>query len=180
MKYTGTNPSSTNRIASGSLGVFVENTRVGTFGTDSLVVSGSTLISSSLKVIGTQSLTGSLNISGSVVIDGILFATEKSFNIVHPTQPNKRLVYGVLEGPEHAVYVRGRTSHNIIELPEEWVGLVDESTITVQLTPVGTYQSVYVDTIKNNKVYIKSEDFLDCFYLIYGERKDINKLQTIQ
>ena len=72
MKYTGINPSATNRIASGSLGVFVENTRVGTFGTDSLVVSGSTVLSSSLEVIGEENLTGSLNVSGSAEIIGAL------------------------------------------------------------------------------------------------------------
>jgi hypothetical protein len=72
MKYTGINPSATNRIASGSLGVFVENTKVGTFGTDSLVVSGSTVLSSSLEVIGEENLTGSLNVSGSAEIIGAL------------------------------------------------------------------------------------------------------------
>ena len=40
-------------------------------------------------------------------------------------------MYGAIEGPEFGVYVRGKVNGNIIELPEEWVGLVDESTITV-------------------------------------------------
>jgi len=72
MKYTGINPSATNRIASGSLGVFVENTRVGTFGTDSLVVSGSTILSSSLDVIGTENIDGALIVSGSTILSGSL------------------------------------------------------------------------------------------------------------
>jgi len=63
MKYTGINPSATNRIASGSLGVFVENSRVGTFGTDSLVVSGSTTLSGSLVSEGSSILAGGLDLS---------------------------------------------------------------------------------------------------------------------
>jgi hypothetical protein len=85
-----------------------------------------------------------------------------------------------LEGPEHAVYCRGRINNETIELPEEWTGLVDEKTITVQLTPIGHFQSIYVGEIKNNKVYLKCEDHIDCFYFVQGTRKDIPSLQIIQ
>lgn len=124
--------------------------------------------------------TGSAGILGNLVIDGTLEATEKSFNIAHPTQPGKRLIYGVLEGPEHAVYCRGKVDGGIINLPEEWTGLVDESTITVQLTPIGEFQSVYVSHVSDNKVYLKSEDHINCYYLVHGTRKDVEKLQTVR
>ena len=42
-----------------------------------------------------------------VNITGHLVASTKSFNIPHPIDDNKRLVYGCLEGPEHSVYNRG-------------------------------------------------------------------------
>jgi hypothetical protein len=124
--------------------------------------------------------TGSATFSGSVIINGVLQATEKSFVIDHQEKPGQKLVYGVLEGPEHAVYCRGRVHDDYIELPEEWSWLVDEKTLTVQLTPVGHFQTIYVSKIKDNKVYLKCEDMIDCYYFIQGTRKDINKLQTIQ
>ena len=81
MKYTGINPSATNRIASGSLGVFVENTRVGTFGTDSLVVSGSTTLSGSLDSIGPINQVGTLTIDGNTVITGST-TVSSSLNVI--------------------------------------------------------------------------------------------------
>jgi hypothetical protein len=129
---------------------------------------------------GSARVSGSMVVTGSLFVSGSIFGIDKSFSIEHPTQPNKRLVYGVLEGPEHAVYCRGRIQKEEIELPEEWIGLVDEKSITVQLTPIGHFQSIYIGEIKNNKVYLKCEDHIDCYYFIQGTRKDINKLQIIQ
>jgi len=131
-------------------------------------------------------LTGSLNVSGSqnyvgdVNINGTLTATVKSFLIEHPTQPGKKLQYGNLEGPEHAVYFRGRSTSSIIELPEEWTGLVDEESITVQLTSIGKFQPLYVSNITSTRVEIQVSEpiSLNYHYLIHGERKDIDKLIT--
>jgi hypothetical protein len=129
---------------------------------------------------GSARVSGSMVVTGSLFVSGSIFGIDKSFSIDHPTQPGKRLVYGVLEGPEHAVYYRGRIQKEEIELPEEWVELVDESSITVQLTPIKHFQSIYVGEIKDNKVYLKCEDHIDCYYFIQGTRKDIQKLQIIQ
>lgn len=78
MKYTGLNPTDVNKTASGSLGVFVESTQVGTFGTNSLVVSGSTTLSGSLTNIGPQTQSGSLNIIGNTVVTGSLIVVTGS------------------------------------------------------------------------------------------------------
>ena len=107
-------------------------------------------------------------------VEGSFAATSKSFVIDHPTKENYQLVYGSLEGPEHGVYVRGKTRDDIIELPEYWTELVDEDTITVQLTSIGNHNS-WVDKIEDNKVYIGGGA---AFYFIQAERKDIDKLQT--
>jgi len=115
-------------------------------------------------------------------INGTLEASEKSFNIKHPTKEDKRLIYGVLEGPEHAVYVRGKINTNVIELPEEWTGLVDEDTITVQLTSIGSHQNLYVVDIKDNKIFIKNGNTfsskINAFYFVQGTRKDVKPLIT--
>lgn len=114
-------------------------------------------------------------------VNGEISATNKSFVIEHPTKPNMKLRYGSLEGPENGVYVRGKLENsNIIELPDYWTGLVDNNSITVHLTPIGNYDKLYVDKILNNKIYIKSKKLfgrINCFYIVYAERKDIPKMK---
>ena len=113
-------------------------------------------------------------------VGGTLTATVKSFIIDHPTKPEKKLQYGVLEGPEHSVFVRGRIKNaDYIALPDYWHALVDENTITVNLTPVGKKQDVWVEETSEYGIKIGYDsDTVDCFYTIYAERKDIDKLVT--
>jgi hypothetical protein len=106
---------------------------------------------------------------------GNFTAVTKSFDIEHPTKENMRLRYASLEGPENGVYVRGTTTESVIELPDYWTGLVDEDSITVNLTSVGSSQDIYVIEVKDNKVYIGG-DLKKAFFTVYGERKDVNKL----
>jgi hypothetical protein len=108
---------------------------------------------------------------------GNFAATSKSFDIEHPTKENMRLRYGSLEGPENGVYVRGITTTNIIELPDYWVGLVYNDSITVSLTPFESPQNIYVEKIEDNKVYIGGE-LTKAFFTVYGERKDIDRLSV--
>jgi hypothetical protein len=112
-------------------------------------------------------------------VNGTFGATSKSFVIPHPLKEGKKLVHGAIEGPEFGVYDRGRFFDGIIELPDYWVNLVDESTITVQLTGDGFVMSPYVKEIKDNKVFVGNRfPFLkpNGFYTVYGERKDIDKI----
>jgi hypothetical protein len=122
--------------------------------------------------IGTTSSTYKLQVNGSFA------ATTKSFVIDHPTKPDMKLRYGSLEGPENGVYVRGKIEGNVIELPDYWAGLVDEDSITVNLTAIGRVQDLYVVEISNNKVHIDTSDHTkpNCYYTVYGERKDVEKL----
>jgi hypothetical protein len=124
--------------------------------------------------------TGNTTTSGNTIIEGSLSATTKSFDIAHPSKEGYRITYGCLEGPEHAVYHRGRTVSDIIELPEYWSGLVDVDTTTVQLTPNGVYTPHWVEKIDNNQIYIKSESGkIDCFFLVHGERRDVPKILVV-
>lgn len=106
---------------------------------------------------------------------GAFAAITKSFDIPHPTKEGMRLRYGSLEGPENGVYVRGITTDNVIELPEYWTKLVHEDTITVIVTPVGKFQEVYFDKVEDYKVYIGGT-VEKISYIVYGERKDVDKL----
>lgn len=112
---------------------------------------------------------------------GNLIANSKSFLIKHPTKDDYALRHGSLEGPEHGVYIRGRLKgNNTIELPDYWVDLVNEDTITVQLTSVGKHQNLYVKDIVDNTIVVANGNLLsskiDCFYFVQAERKDIEKM----
>jgi len=115
-------------------------------------------------------------------VNGSFAATTKSFVIHHPTKKGKKLRYGSLEGPENGVYIRGKTTSKVIELPDYWTKLVDPDSISVQLTPIGSHQKLYVEKIEDNKVYIANENLLaksiNCFFYILAERADVEKLQV--
>ena len=131
----------------------------------------------------TSTTTGALVVGGGVGIAGALNATTKSFIIDHPTKPGKLLKHGSLEGPEFGVYLRGPlTDTNMIVLPEYWTRLVDHSTITVNLTPVGSHQELYIEDIVDNVVFVKNNNLfnktINCFYTVFGERMDVEKLEV--
>ena len=123
---------------------------------------------------------GNISGSGDINILGTLTAAVKSFDIPHPTKNNKRLVYGVLEGPEHAVYVRGESKADTVYLPEVWTGLVDEKSITVQLTGIGSSDLYYYKEYKNNSIKVGGPENKHYFYFIQATRKDVDKLITVQ
>ena len=124
-------------------------------------------------------------------VNGSFAATTKSFVIDHQGDETKRLVHASLEGPEHGVFVRGRSNTLCIELPEYWAWLVDAGAISVHLTPIGRPDIYYVEKIENNKVYVGvdrktglfnklfGKNTVDFYYLVNAERKDVDKLQTI-
>jgi len=101
----------------------------------------------------------------------------KFFDIPHQGKEGWGLKHAAIEGPESAVYFRGKLDgSDTIQLPEYWKWLVHEDTITVTLTPVGQYQALYIKDIKNNQVQVGSDgDYIKCHYIVYGERKDVDR-----
>ena len=129
-----------------------------------------------------QLASGTLTTSG-VSVDGTLTATRKSFLIPHPTDEDKQLQYASLEGPENGVYIRGKLKgDNIIELPHYWTELIDKDSISVSLTPIGNFQYLYVRDISTKQIMVGINDKptrrIYCHYVVYAERKDIDKLEV--
>ena len=139
---------------------------------------GSVTIDLNLNVLG------SLTVSGTNVITEINVAKTlpaKPFDIPHPSKPEThRLRYISLEGPEIAVYFRGKLEDtNVIELPEYWKDLIHPESISVNLTPYGTYQELYVEKIVlGQQIIIKNRESEPtyCYFTVYAERKDMEKL----
>ena len=139
---------------------------------------GSVTIDLNLNVLG------SLTVSGVNIISDINLAKAlpaKPFDIPHPSKPEThRLRYISLEGPEIAVYFRGKLENtNVIELPEYWKDLIHPESISVNLTPYGTYQELYVEKIVwGQQIIIKNRESgpINCYFTVYAERKDMEKL----
>jgi hypothetical protein len=126
---------------------------------------------------GRSSFNGSLSVSGVGDVSAAILelrTSKKTFDIKHPNKPGYRLRHACVEGPEAAVYVRGRLNNsNIIELPDYWNGLIDPETITVNLTQIGHSQDLIVEKIEwGRKVYIKSGNgtSVNCYYQIWADR----------
>ena len=106
-------------------------------------------------------------------------AGAKAFDIDHPSKKGYRLRHICVEGPESAVFFRGRVKNDkVILLPEYWKDLVDINTITVQLQPIGAHQDIIVKRWDAEKVELQSKPGIpiNCFYHIFAERKDIENL----
>ena len=138
-----------------------------------------------VKAVNTVYIDGDVYVTGSVdclskgrledrhkTADGL---PVKPFDIEHPTKGSGwRLRYACIEGPEAGVYFRGRTQDNEIVLPDYWKDLVVIDTITIQTQPVGGAQDIIVKEWDDSKITL--EGVTDCFYHVYGERKDVNPL----
>ena len=106
-------------------------------------------------------------------------SAKKNFDIPHPTKEGWRLTHSCVEGPEAAVYVRGKLINtNIIKLPEYWEKLVDPNTITISVTPIGSHQNIFVKEFDSKEVVLESTENISihCFYHIFGERIDTERL----
>tara|TARA_Y100001937_G_scaffold85425_1_gene115515 strand:+ start:626 stop:1387 length:762 start_codon:yes stop_codon:yes gene_type:complete len=134
------------------------------------------------KTIGAVEINGALQVNGHASWLSSIVATTKLFSVDHPNIDNYKLNHGCLEGPEHAIYVRGRVSvDGIIELPDYWQNFVDKESITVTLTPIGAFQELFVDRIEYGKrVYIRNQagGKIDAYYQVHAERIDVDKLEV--
>lgn len=157
---------------------------------NALLISGGSSVDT-ISVIGDMTVSGSVDCGNKGRLASRFAAADaspKPFDLVHPTKgEGHRLRYACIEGPEVAVYCRGRLKEsNVINLPDYWKDLVHEDSITVQLQPIGTNQNLVVQEFNNEFIVIAEDSTntdlitdlstIDCFYHVYGERKDINPL----
>ena len=157
-------------------------------------------VTGDVTIIGNTEQTGDTNQVGNITASGTIKAATligahtsgsisggvsgksagaKAFDIDHPSKKGYRLRHICIEGPESAVFFRGRVKNDkVILLPEYWKDLVDINTITVQLQPIGAHQDVIVKRWDAEKIELQSKPGIpiNCFYHIFAERKDIENL----
>jgi hypothetical protein len=105
---------------------------------------------------------------------GNIFATSKSFIVPNQTKEGYNLRHGSIEGPENGVYFRGKTSASYIITPLEWEWLVDLDTVTVILTS-NCGDDIFVEEIGSTIITVGGNT-CEYSYVVYGERKDIDKM----
>jgi hypothetical protein len=153
----------------------------GAGGNNMLVVSGSGNIG-----IGT-SASGAYKLQ----VSGSFSATTKSFDIIHPSKPGKRLVYGSLESPYHGVRLTGKdkiiNGKGKIILPDYINVLIDYDTSNVQITNIKHDRIIYVSNIdrENNTIEVsmkilksnKNKEF-EFYWTFTAVRKDVPALEV--
>ena len=74
------------------------------------------------------------------------------FDMPHPNKKGWRLRHVCIEGPEIAVYCRGKVPEDgIINLPSFWDGLVNTEDMSISLTPIGSWQELFVKEVRWGK-----------------------------
>ena len=145
-------------------------------------------ISGDTKQVGNTDQTGKITASGNITTNakfiGDITQTSgtppgcKAFDIPHPSKEGYRLRHICVEGPESAVYYRGRTNKSVIPLPLYWKDLIDPASLTVTLTPIGAHQNIIVKRWDAENIYLQNQGAMpiNCFFHVFAQRIDIERL----
>ena len=171
-----------NTIVNGNIianGVIVTNGALicnGLSTTNGILMANGIFVSKAAAIMAQITLAGIGDVASYMTITRGIAVSKKSFDIPHPTKKDHRLRYVCVETPKADVYVRGKLKDsNVINLPEYWKGLVDPDSIDVVLSPIGSFQELYVEDVQwGTKVIVKNSAGgpINCSYVVYGERKD--------
>lgn len=137
--------------------------------------------------VGDLKVLEDINVDGNVATQGDVFSNGGAhvlsnkknlpFDMPHPNKKGWRLRHVCIEGPEIAVYCRGRVEKDgIINLPSFWDGLVNYNDLTVNLTPIGHWQELFIQKIDivNKQVVVANNNNCEILadYHIVARRLD--------
>ena len=123
----------------------------------------------------TGAVTAALEVSAFGGVHRLSNKKNLPFDMPHPSKKGWRLRHVCIEGPEIAVYCRGRVKNEkVIRLPSYWKDLVNIDSLSVQLTPIGSHQNIIVKRWDEEFVYLQNQGGLpiNCFYHIIAQRVD--------
>lgn len=105
----------------------------------------------------------------------------KSFLQPHPEDPARMIQFHCLEGNESGTYFRGtgRIANGQAELviPEEWRLVTEESSITVQLTPIGAPAALCVLEQSRDRIVVGGTADVRFHYHVHGVRRGFAEYQ---
>lgn len=135
---------------------------------------GNTFTVGKVTVDGPINASSTITSSSQVTAAGHKLTAKKDFDIPHPNIEGYRLRHTCVEGPEAAIYVRGKVSiDGIIDLPDYWQNFVDKDSISVHLTPFGAYQELFVEKIEYGKrIFVRNQagGKIDAYYQVWADR----------
>jgi len=146
----------------------------------------------SLAVSGPTALLGAVETNNNITAGGMVRAQSEvmsncgrhvlslkkdlPFDMPHPNKKGWRLRHVCIEGPEIAVYCRGKVpADGIIHLPTFWDGLVNPEDMSISLTPIGSWQELYVEKVMwGRQVIVKNNagGNINADYYIVARRLD--------
>lgn len=127
-----------------------------------------------------MSASGNITAGGNVTSNGgaHVLSNKKNlpFDMPHPNKRGWRLRHVCIEGPEIAVYCRGKVPKDgIINLPSFWEGFVNPEDMTINVTPIGHWQELFVKEIRWGKQVVicnNAGSQINANYHIIGRRLD--------
>ena len=132
-----------------------------------------------LQVTNDINAGGTIAATGNVTSNGgsHVLSNKKNlpFDMPHPNKEGWRLRHVCIEGPEIAVYCRGKVSGDgVINVPSFWKGLVNMDDITISLTPIGSWQELFVKEVVGNQIIVRNNASgpINADYYIIGRRLD--------
>lgn len=131
-------------------------------------------------------------IRGQLAVDqngfGVSWAEIKNFVTDHPSHPDAKIIYVSLEGPEAAIYCRGKVQledgRATIPLPEHFAALARPDSLTVQLTP-GAAKSLGVAVAELAADHVAIQELhggtgsYPVHYTIHATRNDVPENQPV-
>jgi hypothetical protein len=107
----------------------------------------------------------------------------KNFVEPDPVDPTRVILYASLEGPEVGTYLRGtakiKDGRAVITLPEHFRTVTHEDGMTVQLTPVGAFASMYVESEDLTQIIVRSSADVTFHYLVQGVRRAFRGFEPV-
>lgn len=156
--------------------------RVYSTGTLLLDASSNVVLGSNAQALGTFHSIGNLstnanvNALGDISAVGDVIGDNKYFRITHPSNPDKLLMHGSLEGPEHGVYYRGLVEFDsvgeaVFDLPDYFVDLVlPDDVPTVQVTAVGRPFLTGAELVENGRVTVYGDPGREAHVIVTAAR----------
>ena len=146
----------------------------------SLAVSGPTALMGNTDVAG--NVTAMVDVNAQKEVRGFCgrhrLSNKKDlpFDMPHPNKKGWRLRHVCIEGPEIAVYCRGKVPPDgVINLPSFWEGLVNPDDMSISLTPIGCWQELFVKEKRWGKQIVVANNAggpIDADYYIVARRLD--------
>mgnify|MGYP003122453720 FL=1 len=143
-------------------------------------------VSGPSALMGNTDVAGNLSTMVNVQAQGEVFSNcgrhilsnkkDLPFDMPHPNKKGWRLRHVCIEGPEIAVYCRGKVPPDgVINLPSFWEGLVNPDDMSISLTPIGCWQELFVKEKRWGKQIVVANNAggpIDADYYIVARRLD--------